>query len=87
MDFEYWDIETGEGLSDNDLDERYSDMLDEVYGDVSIAGMEYPTSTALKELDPIAYRVGFADWLDSEIDETITDEAPADDEIVNGRLD
>ena len=40
-------------------------MLDECYGTISVAGMEYDTSRALYELDPIAYRVGFNDWLDS----------------------
>ncbi len=44
----------------------YDEFLDEVYGDVNIAGIYYPTSQALKETDPVAYRVGFNDWLDSE---------------------
>lgn len=33
-------------------------MLDEVYGTVSIAGLEYCTSRAQKEIDPVAYRCG-----------------------------
>ena len=63
--------DNGDELTDEQLHERYDDMLDEVYPDLTIAGMEFSTSNALKELDPIAYRVGFSDWVDSEIDETI----------------
>lgn len=79
-DYEYWDIQTGEGLTGSELYERYDDMLDEVYGDVSIAGMSYVTSYALKEVDPIAYRVGFNDWVDSEFGETLSDHAPEGDD-------
>lgn len=52
-------------LEDYELEEQYKEMLDEVYGMVKVAGYEYETSRALYELDPIAYRVGFNDWLDS----------------------
>ncbi len=44
----------------------YDEFLDDIYGDVNIAGIYYATSQALKATDPIAYRVGFNDWLDSE---------------------
>ena len=63
--------DNGEDITDDELHERYDDMLDEVYPDLTIAGMEFSTSNALKELDPIAYRVGFSDWVDSETGETI----------------
>lgn len=46
-------------------EELYDEMLDDIYGTVQIAGFEYTTSRALKELDPIAYRCGLADWRDS----------------------
>jgi hypothetical protein len=74
--FDYWDIQTGEPLTDSELHERYDDMLDEVYGEF----MNLLASRILKETDPIAYRVGFSDWLDAETGETITDEEPTDDE-------
>ena len=73
---EYYDLETGEPIDDYDLDQRYSDMLSEIYREVNICGMTYDAAYALKEVDPIAYRTGFSDWLDSEIGETITEEAP-----------
>ena len=42
-------------------EEEYMDYLDEVFGPVNICGLEYQASQALKEIDPIAFRVGFAD--------------------------
>jgi hypothetical protein len=52
-------------LQDYELEDLYKNMLDECYPPVMVAGMEYDTSRALYELDPIAYRVGFSDYLDS----------------------
>lgn len=40
----------------------YDNMLDEIHGEP----MGYPASRILREIDPIAYRVGFHDWLDSD---------------------
>lgn len=67
----YRDMFTGDLLETWELEERYDEMLNECYGTVEIAGMEYETSRALYELDPIAYRCGFNDWIDSELGETI----------------
>lgn len=55
-----------EPISESELDQRYRDMLDEVYGEVTIAGLTYQTSDALESVDPTAYRCGFSDWLDDE---------------------
>lgn len=60
-----------EDLSVIDMDQRYDEFLDEVYGDVKVGSYEYSTSRTLKEIDPIAYRVGFDDWSDSEIGVTV----------------
>jgi hypothetical protein len=54
-------------LSERELEDRYNDFLDEVFGDSMIGGYAYHTSRALKEVDPTAYRCGFNDWLDSEL--------------------
>lgn len=40
-------------------------MIDEIYPEVEIMGMHYFPSTALAELDPVAYRCGLSDWADS----------------------
>jgi hypothetical protein len=71
----YFDVD-GNELTDYDLHERFDDMLDEVYGDVVLGGTEYNHSTTFKAVDPIAYRCGFSDWLDSELEETIFEEDP-----------
>ena len=52
-------------LQDYELEELYKNFIDETTEPVKIWGMEYDASRALYELDPIAYRVGFSDWLDS----------------------
>lgn len=49
-----------------EAEEQYSDMLDEITGPVNILGMEYSASRVLREMDPIAYRVGLHDYIDSE---------------------
>lgn len=46
----------------NDAIEAYDETLNDHYGEP----MGYPASRILREVDPIAYRVGFHDWLDSE---------------------
>lgn len=74
--FDYWDIATGEGLTNHELHERFDAWLDEAWPEVAIAGYGYSVSNALKSVDPIAYRVDFNDWLDSELGETLTDEEP-----------
>lgn len=43
-------------------DDEYDEMLDDVYGDVEICGMNYSSSRALKKLDPTAYNCGKGDY-------------------------
>ena len=49
-------------MTQYELEEAYNDMLNDVYGTVIIAGYEYDTAQALKEVDPIAYSVGMNDY-------------------------
>lgn len=58
-------------LSTRVLEELYCQFLDDCYGTVRIAGYEYQTSRALAEVDPTAFRCGFADWLDAQLGETL----------------
>ena len=53
--------------TDYQLDQMYRDFLDDVYETVEICGHYYLPSRSLAEVDPVAYRVGFSDWLDSQI--------------------
>jgi len=60
------DYYESENLTETEAEDLYDEMLDEVYGLVEIAGLQYETSRILKEIDPIAYRCKMMDWLDSE---------------------
>lgn len=69
--YDAYDAETGEGLSEPDLLGRYDDMLDEIYGEVDVCGVSYSASRTLKEVDPTAYRCGYVDWLGTEIQDGV----------------
>ena len=58
-----------EKLTEYDCEEMYNEMLDESYGVVWVAGMNYSTSRVLKDTDPIAWRVGLSDYIDCLITE------------------
>ena len=45
----------------NDIEEQYDELLDE-QGDIKIGLLTYSPSDVLKAVDPIAYRVGLADY-------------------------
>ena len=45
--------------------QSYDAYLDEL-DTVTIGSLEYSVSRVLRTVDPIAYRCGFADWLDTE---------------------
>lgn len=53
-------------ILESDATDRYNEMLDEVYETVKIGNLHYDVSRVLSEMDPIAWREGFNDWLDSE---------------------
>jgi hypothetical protein len=55
-----------EGVNDQDLHDRYDEMLDECNPTVRICGMEYSPSRVLREIDPTAYNCGFNDYVDAE---------------------
>lgn len=52
-------------ITEYDLEEMYSDMLDDCYGVVEVAGITYNTSRVLKDTDPIAYQEGMSDYASS----------------------
>lgn len=61
---ELLDVEI-ESITENSLQELYDEALNEM-GDVKIGDMAYTIDRVLKEVDPVAYRCGFVDWLDFE---------------------
>lgn len=54
-------------LYDDDIEEAYDQMLDDIYGCVKVTNYTYPTSQALRELDPIAYNQGVADFTEQQV--------------------
>ena len=56
-------------MTQYEIMEAYDEMLNDVYGTVIIAGDEYDTAQALKEVDPIAYSVGMNDY-ESSLEES-----------------
>ena len=69
MSYDYTDVNTGEDLFEAELEERFDDFFNEVYPEVEFGGLTYLASRVLGEVDPIAYRGAFLDWIDSEIRE------------------
>lgn len=59
-------------ISETEAYARYEDMLDEVHGDVELGDLVYSPSAVLKAVDPIAYRCGFTDFVDSLEEDEIT---------------
>lgn len=53
-------------ILESEATDRYNEMLDEVYEPIKIGNLHYDVSRVLSEVDPIAWREGFNNWLDSE---------------------
>lgn len=62
-----WEYAFNNNLTIVNREALFDEMLDDVYGTVEIAGMSYDTSTALKNVDDVAYRCGVNDYIDSRI--------------------
>jgi hypothetical protein len=60
-----WKFAVDNNLTIVNREDLFDSMLDDVYGTVEIAGMGYDTSTALKNVDDVAYRCGVNDYIDS----------------------
>ena len=58
-------------MEEYELLQQYDEMLNECHPMVELCGMQYEPAYALKELDPIAYRVGFNDWLSFREEEVV----------------
>ena len=57
----------GMNVSSGEIDDydAYDEALDSE-GAVFVAGIEFYPSRILEELDPVAYRCGYSDWVDSD---------------------
>jgi len=52
-------------VSINEAYDSYNEMLDS-YGEVKIGSLVFQPHEIVQELDPTAYRVGFADYCDAQ---------------------
>lgn len=62
-----------EMYSDEDIEEMYKESLDEM-GDVKLGNLTFSPSRIIKELDPVAYRVGLNDYEDMLMEDFEYDE-------------
>lgn len=53
------------------LTDEYDYFLDEAHGSIDIGCCNFSASRVLKELDPIAYRMGLLDYADAMLEEGI----------------
>jgi hypothetical protein len=49
-------------MNENEAEHMFDNMLDECNPVVKIGTLEYMPSEVLKQIDPIAYRVGLSDY-------------------------
>ncbi len=64
----YTDI-AGNVVTDADIESMYVNMLDECNDEVRIGTLTYSPSYVLSSVDPIAYRIGLSEYVDSLIDD------------------
>ena len=55
----------GHELNEDELERAHLEFLNDTYEEVDIAGLKYLVGDVLKEVDPIAYRLDFLDYLDA----------------------
>lgn len=55
----------GNVYNEDDLREFYEDTLNEIYGPVTIGNSEFDPADILRELEPITYRVGLSEHIES----------------------
>jgi transcription initiation factor IIE alpha subunit len=57
-------------IDPDEYEESYCEAMDE-QGEISISGLTFAPSRIVKELDPVAYRCGLVDYVDSiDVDES-----------------
>lgn len=52
----------------SELFEMYNDFLDELCETVKIGRLEYSPSEVLKSVDPVAYTIGYNEYLGSQVE-------------------
>jgi hypothetical protein len=65
------EYETLEIMSEEQARDDYDAYLNDCYGVVTVGYSEFYPADVLKNCDPIAYRCGFADYVDSLAEEGV----------------
>lgn len=68
-------------IKEYEAKEMFDEFLNESYGKVNIAGYEYNTAYALKEVDPTAYEEDFRNFADSLLEQGIAVEGYTNDQV------
>ena len=68
-------------ISERQAAEMYDEMLDDCEGPVELCGMTYSASQVLRVVDPVAYRCGFNDYVDSLTEDDVFVEGHTDSEM------
>ena len=61
--------------------DQYKELLNDVYGSLTICGMTYDQGDALEALDPVAFHCGLGDYeseIQAELEEAIENEDDSD---------
>lgn len=58
--------EAGELFAESELEDTFSDGLDDCWEPVSVCGYEYPAGRVLRQIDPVVFRESFLDWLNAQ---------------------
>jgi hypothetical protein len=62
----------------------YDEMLDETYGEVVIGSCSFYPSEIMKQMDEIAYNVGFDDYVDAQLGDNIYEVEEFGEVLVGG---
>lgn len=73
--------EREEELENNDNEEEYDDMLDDVYGEIDVCGYKYYAGRLLQEIDPVAYNCGHSDYNNSLLSDIQSEIEEKEEEI------
>ena len=52
----------GKGYTYDEVADEFEELLDELYGEVQIGDLTFSPGRIVREMDPIAFRVGVSDY-------------------------
>ncbi len=58
-----------EYLTESEMEDRYIELLDEIYDEVKIGNLTVSAGDVMKTMDPIAFRIGVSEEADHNVEE------------------